>query len=126
MKILKSMLIVAAIVCLAACSGSTKFNPNTCKELAEKIQSNDTLTEADYTTMIDQLGAASKALQAKKAEIGDDMAKTREWAESEEGKELLEYTIGFSLYLAHHESDLTDSNKKALEKVNEEMKKMKD
>ena len=126
MKFLKSMLIVAALVCLAACSGSSSYNPKVCKELQEKIEAHQDLTEADYSTMIDQLGAAAKELHAKKEAIGNDKEKTMEWAETEEAKDLLGYTFGFSLYLAQHKSDLSESNIKALEKVGEEMKKLDD
>ncbi len=59
MKILKTL--CAALMCMAFASCSQ--NLPSPEQVAQKIDSNETLTEADYTTMIDYCGDYSKKAQ---------------------------------------------------------------
>jgi len=126
MRYLKMMVAAIALMLITACSGSSSYSPEKCQQLAEKIDNNDQLTSDDYNEMIDQFVAVVKVINDKKNEIGEDPAKTREYAMSEEGRQQLGYAIGFAFYLQAHEADLTEDNIKKLNEANAELEKLKD
>lgn len=124
MKVIKTLLIAVAVIALAACSGSSTYDPSLCKELSEKAKKKD-LTESDYSTMIDQLSAIAKILKDKKAEFGDDKEKTSEFRNSQEGRELLGYTLIFGLTLDAAEDNLSKSDIKKLNDLHNEFNDLK-
>lgn len=118
MRLLKTLALALCLFGMAACSGSTSFNPEKCAQLEEKAKSGETLTEADYNEMIDQFAAAFDLFQQKQKEFGDDKQKIQEYFfNNEEGKALFKTIMGFGAYLTQHKDDLTAENVKKLEEI---------
>lgn len=124
MKLMKVLAVALLFVGLTACSGSTSFNPEKCKQLEDKIHSNSSLTENDYNEMIDQMGAALEVLADKQKEFGDDKEKQTEYVKSEEGKQIVSAVLGFGIYLDAHEKDLSPGNIKKLEALQKRFKEL--
>ncbi|MDE6265160.1 MAG: hypothetical protein K2M11_08465 [Paramuribaculum sp.] len=124
MKYLK-FLFIAAVLVLASCSGSKSYNPEVCQNLAEKIENSTEFTQDDYAEMIDQLVAASKLLQEKSKEIGDDQEKQKEFVAQEDNMKLAGYTMAFAMYLYSNQDKFSDDTKKKFEAAEKELKSMK-
>ena len=123
-KIINCLLASVALFIIVACGGKS-YNPETCEALEKKIDSKETLTQKDYSEMIDQLGGMLKIFGEKKKSIGDDKEKMEEWVKSEEGEKVTKYTYGFILYLGFNEDKLDNSNKKKLQSLSEDIKDLK-
>lgn len=119
MKLLKILCIALCLTGMAACSGSASYSPEKCTQLSEKIKSGDTLSEKDYTEIVDQFAAATELFIKKQQEYGDDKAKMSEYYSTEEGKELLSNVLGFGMYLDKNADKLSASDAKKLEKTKE-------
>lgn len=121
------MIVAFTMALLSACGGGVSggYNQEKCEALKQKIENNQEMTEADYNVMIDQLGDLVKYLDKKNKEMGDDKEKAKEFGESAEAKQMLEYTLGFAMYLEQHKNDLSSSNLKKMVDLQEEMKKLK-
>lgn len=115
--ILKNVIIAAGIFILTACSGGGSYSPEKCAALAEKIGSKQELTEADYTEMIDQLDGIIRLMKEKDKEFGGDKEKEREFSKSEEGKNIGKYFLTFGFYLDSHTDQLSNANKKKINKI---------
>lgn len=124
MKIVKTLLLVVAVVCFCACGGSS-YNPKTSEKLFEKIHSGEKLTDADYSEMIDQLGAGCKIMIEKQKEIGDDKAKAEEFANDKENRDMVTSIMGFAFYLDAHKGELSPDNLKKFEKLEKELSDLK-
>lgn len=122
-KILNYVLIAAAFIMLASCSGGSNYSAEKCKALADKISSHQEITDGDYSEMIDQLQAIVDILKDKEKEIGDSEEKKNEFANSEEAKEYIGYFLGFAMYLDMHSDKLSDANKQKLDKIKNEFEK---
>lgn len=116
------MFIGAGIFILSACSGGGSYSPEKCAQLQEKVDGKQELTEDDYSEMINQLEGIVKILKEKDKEIGDDKEKKNEFSKSKEAKELVGYFFGFGFYLDGHGDQLSNSNKRKLNKIIEEYK----
>lgn len=121
MKYLQFVLVAVMMFAMSACSGSKSYSPEKCQQLSELAKSGTELTSSDYNEMIDQLVAVAKILDEKKTEIGDDKAKLMEFMTSEEGGQLMEYAIGFAMYLEQHQKDLSADNLKKMVEAKEEL-----
>lgn len=121
-RLFKGLLFAAGMVIMTACSGGGSYSPEKCAQLQEKIESKEPLTDADYSEMIDQLGAIVKVGKEKEAEFADNEAKQKEYARSDEGKQMLSYFFVFGMYLDSHGDDLSNSNKRKINKIMEEFK----
>lgn len=53
MKSVAAILVVLAVASVS-CSGRHGYDPATCEELSIKIERHDSLTQTDYSAMIDQ------------------------------------------------------------------------
>ncbi|MBD5357560.1 MAG: hypothetical protein HDR88_11235 [Bacteroides sp.] len=126
MKHLKMFFIAVGLFCLTACSGSASYNPEKCEQLKEKIRDKQPLTEADFSEMIDQMEGVCDLITKKQTEAGDDKAKYKEFADSNEARDALGYLLGFGFYIDSHKSELSKSNLKKLEKAMEKFKKLDD
>ena len=124
MKKLSFLLCALFMIVLASC-GSKGYNPETCKELATKIDNHEQLTEKDYSTMIDQMVSAAKIVKEKTDKIGNDPEKMKEFENDPANKELAEYAMGFALYIGLHQQDLSPANVKKLMEAQKEMEKLK-
>lgn len=109
---------------LVACSGSSSYNPETCSKLETMAREKQELTESDYNQMIDQMVAACKILAEKKTQIGDDKDAMREFRNSEEGKQLLTYSLGFAFYLESEKNNLPEGSLKKLAEAKTELEKL--
>lgn len=125
MKTIKTLLIAIAMVAFVAC-GSKSYSPETCQKLVEKINSHENLTEADNSAIIDQLEAITSFLSEKKAEIGDDKEKAKEFQNSKEAVEGYGYVLQLGFYLDAHKTDLTESQIKQMNKIAEQFNEIKD
>lgn len=113
---------MAAVVlfAMAACS-SGGYSAETCKELSEKIQKKDSLTEKDYNVMIDQLVAIAKEM--KKLEGDEENSSTREeLMKNPEFQAMVGYGIGFSFFLEGSKSKLPEGSLKKFDAAKEELK----
>ncbi|MDE6255239.1 MAG: hypothetical protein K2M39_03495 [Muribaculaceae bacterium] len=113
---------MAGIFILSACSGGGSYSSEKCAQLQEKVDGKQELTEDDYSEMINQLEGIVKILKEKDKEIGDDKEKKNEFSKSKEAKELVGYFFGFGFYLDGHGDQLSNSNKRKLNKIIEEYK----
>lgn len=116
-KLFASIALVIAIFMAGACSSSQSYDSAKSKALIEKIQNHEELSDADCSAMIDQLSAAHDALESLTAQAGDDKEKDKEIKKSPEFKELTEVIIYFGIELDSRKDDLSNSNKKKLNKV---------
>ena len=118
-KILNCFLMTAAILILAACSGVGNYNPQKCAALQEKIDNKQELSESEYGEMIDQLGGMINFMKEKEKEIGEDKegGSKEFFTKSEEGKQLGKYFLYFGMYLDSHADQLSNSNKRKLNKI---------
>lgn len=116
---------VVAVFVIACSGGNTSYNPNTCKELVEKINNHEQLTEKDYDVMIDQLVAASKELKKKQDEVGNDPQKVAELIKEPEIAEMAQYAMGMAFYIGMHENELSPSNIEKMKKAKQEIDAMK-
>lgn len=117
--------IAMALIVISGCSESSSYNPQVCKNLQEKIENKEKLTEADYDTMITQLQGIAEKLNEEKAALGEDKDVQKKFAETE-GREMFEYILGFGVYLSSHSNELTPANAKKFRKVSEEFDKLKE
>lgn len=116
-KIFSYLCIAVVAIAFAACSGNASYNPKACADLEKKIQNKQEMSESDYNDMIDQMDAILEKISAKDEELKDDPEKLKEYANSEEVKDLLKYTFTFGIYLDSHEDQLSDANKKKLQDI---------
>lgn len=118
-----TVMICAAVVALMinACGGSSGYNRQTCESLYEKIEKDEPLDDGDYSEMITQLAAASKEIEKKNKEVGDDKTKL---AADKEAVEMGKYAFTFLLYLGMHESELSKDNLKKLREIDKEFSKI--
>ena len=119
MKLLKILCIALCLTGMAACSGSASYSPEKCEQLSEKIKSGDTLSEKDYSEIVDQFVAATELFYKKQQELGDDKAKMNEYYSTEEGQKLVGTVLGFGIFLDQHSADISESDAKKMEKVKE-------
>lgn len=98
---------------MAACS-SGGYSAETCKELAEKVQKKETLTEDDYNTMIDQVVAISKEMKKVEGNAEDASAR-EEIMKNPEFQEMVGYGIGFSFLLEGSKNKLPEGSLKKFE-----------
>lgn len=119
MKLLKILCIALCLTGMAACSGSSSYSPEKCTQLSEKIKSGDTLSEKDYSEIVDQFAAATELFVKKQQEFGDDKAKMSEYLSSDEGKQLVGNVLGFGIYLDQNADKLSASDVKKMEKTKE-------
>lgn len=119
MKLLKILCIALCLTGMAACSGSASYSPEKCTQLSEKIKSGDTLSEKDYSEIVDQFAAATELFVKKQQEFGDDKAKMSEYLSSDEGKQLVGNVLGFGIYLDQNADKLSASDVKKMEKTKE-------
>lgn len=110
---------------LAACSGSSSYDPRLCEQLKEKVGNNETLTEKDYDQMVGQVCAIADIAKARAEEVKGDSVKLAKQGEDTEFKKQIEYLLGFSFVLAANEDKLSPENKQKLEKMGEQMKSLK-
>ena len=122
MKIFRILLSAALIFILSACSAGG-YNEETCKQLSEKANSGETLSENDYNQMVDQTLAITKELQTKANELKGE--KYQEYMNSEETKKMAAYAFSFGIYLEMNKSKLPESTLKKIEETQKEMKKLK-
>lgn len=119
MKLLKILCIALCLAGMAACSGSASYSPEKCDQLSEKIKSGATLSENDYSEIVDQFAAATELFVKKQQEFGDDKAKMTEYLSSDEGKQLVGNVLGFGIYLDQNADKLSASDVKKMEKTKE-------
>lgn len=122
-RILLSFVVVfAMITMLVQCGGgSSSYNPATCQELKEKVSNNQELTENDYKQMIDQVVGIAKCLSEKQKEFANDPEKKKEYENTEEVKQMMEYYFSFAITLSAKRSELSPSLQ---EKMNEAEKEI--
>ncbi len=123
MKFFKLLAAALCFLFLAACSGSSAYNAEECKQLAEMASNKESFTEKDYGRMIDQFGAITKTMTDAYDKYGDE-AYMDSLSATPEGKEMLTYFVGFGMYLNDHTDDMSNSQKlnyakiaKGLEKI---------
>lgn len=121
--IIKSLWALCAMFILVACSGPSVYNPEKCAALQEKIDSKQELTDADYTEIINQLDGILTVMKEKDKEYADNEEKEKEFYKSDEGKALGKYLVYFGLFIDSRSDQLSNSNKRKLNKVMSEYKK---
>ncbi|MDE5808341.1 MAG: hypothetical protein K2H76_09500 [Muribaculaceae bacterium] len=124
--VFKSICLAAAIFILAACSGVGSYSPEKCSELKEKIKSKQELTESDYTDMVDQLEGIVNLMKEMEKEFGGDQEKEKEYAKTEEAQTLVKNFFEIGMYLDAHTDQLSNSQKKKINKIVSEFEKEKD
>lgn len=125
-NILKGMLLMVILMTLPSCSGSGDYSSEKCAALNEKISNKEELTKNDYSEMVEQLGAIVYTFKDKEKEIGDDKDKLRDYSKTTEAKEMLNYFFAFGMYLDSHSEQLSNSDKRKINKLMEEFSKEKD
>ena len=116
-----------------ACSGSglTDYDPDLCRDLSVKIENRDSLTQSDYSKMIEQDGAILRYLVDRTREVCEqpDSLRFSAWRTLTADPAYLErfgymFTLGSSLYRADA-NGLLDSrnaeNYRALGSYNEQL-----
>lgn len=126
MKKILSIVAILSVVLLVSCGGSSSFSLEKCQQLEEKIKAQEPLSESDYNEMIDQVVAASKTLKEKEDACDGDPEKLSALKADPEIKDLMQYAVGFMLYLGFNEQELTPGNLKKLQQAQKEFEKMKD
>lgn len=125
---MKKILISLASICLmllVACSGSsTSYNPETCAKIKTMVEENKELSESDYNQMIDQMVAACKLLSEKSKSLDADPQAAREFMTSDEGRDLLDYSMGFAIYLETNKAKLPEGCLKKLDEAKAELEKL--
>lgn len=111
------MALAIAILMAGACSASQSYDKAKSKALIEKIQNHEEMSDADYSAMIEQLSAAYDAMEKLTGQAEGDKKKEKEINKSPEFKELTEVIIYFGIELDAKKDDLSNSNKKKLNKV---------
>lgn len=108
-----------AIVALMSCStdGSVSYDPDLCTELSKKIERRDSLSQKDYSQIIDQNGEILKYLVGRASTVAEmpDSCRTRAWRELLAEPEYLErfgymFTLGSALYQAESQGRLDKKN----------------
>ncbi len=134
---MKIISVVFAVLLAAVCWScgdshySSDYDADLCKELAVKIDTGASLTQADYTAMIGQNEAILKYLIEKSDKIDHmpDSAHYGAWRILLADPEYMErfsymFTLGSALYEAHTNNNLDEDNAKlydGLDKYNEEL-----
>ena len=125
MKLIKGLLMVAVAVLtlVTSCSGGgSSFSAEKCAALEKKISAKEDLTSDEITEMVNQLGAIVYTWKAKNEEFAGDKEKEKEFSKSEEGKKMAEYFLRFGLYIDSHGDQLSNSDKRKVNKIMEEFK----
>ena len=113
MKTLKLMFVALAMICLAACSG-TSYDAATCDKLAERIDSQEQITDSDYTAMIDQMNAITDDFDKEDL---DGKTDALTYFSNEENAKKLGYFMVFSFYIENHMSELSADNQKKYQEL---------
>lgn len=122
MKKISIMLCIAVVAIMTACgSGSKGYSPEICKELTEKIEKDEPLSEKDYDVMIDQMTSMAKIAHEMKQEMEADPSKAKEMSTDEKNVDMAKYMFGFAIYLGMHQNELSADNQKKLQKAQEEV-----
>lgn len=124
MKTIKLMAGVLVMVLLTACGG-TSYNPELCKELSEKIENDQTLTESDYNDMIDQMEAIVKHLDKLDKDAKNDPELEKKMTDDKELMDEATYVFGFAIYLEMNKDKLSADNIKKMEELEKEFKNLK-
>lgn len=124
---------VAALVVLASCGagGSVSYDPELCTELSKKIERHDSLTQDDYSHIIDQNGEILKYLVGRASQVSElpDSSRTSAWRALLAEPEYLErfgymFTLGSALYQADTQGRLDKTNSRRyaeLDRYNERL-----
>lgn len=118
MKQIPAIIISTLLVCLTACHRSASYDAEKCRELAVKVERNDSLTQKEYSAMIDQNEAILVYLIERNKEIKDlpREERSKAWREMLAQPEYMErfsymFTLGSGLYNASVSGKLDDGNK---------------
>lgn len=122
MKKISLIFLSLFVLAIVACSsGFTTYNPSICKEVSEKMGSGESLSDKDYTIMIDQVVAISHLLNDKNVEAAGDPEKLRDLSQDETLKEASEYMGVFMVYINNHQEDIPKSILKKWANAKKEM-----
>lgn len=107
------MLVALSMICLAACSG-TSYDAATCDKLVERIDSQEQLTDSDYSAMIDQMTAITDDFDKDDLDGNTDAIT---YFSNEDNAKKLGYVMVFSFYIENHLSDLSADNLKKYQQL---------
>ena len=118
MKIMKMLLCAALVLVFAACNNSG-YNAKTCKELCDKIEKGETLSDKEVSEMIDQWVAIMNVYFEKIKATGYDKEKIAKWESSEEWTEMGNYGNIFNRYSILNK--LSEENEKKLQEASQKL-----
>lgn len=125
---MKSVAAILAVLAVASvsCSGRHGYDPATCEELSIKIERHDSLTQTDYSAMIDQNEQILRYLIEESERLQDTpdderYAAFRELLAEPVYRERFSYlfTLGSTLYQADELGLLDRSNARAYRRLDE-------
>ena len=124
MKKLFNIVICIALMAVMVSCGGSGYSEAKCEKLAEKIKNHGTLSDPDYSEMLDQILAGGKVLESNLQEYKNDPEKLKEYKESPEFIQTATYVLAFSMYIAENQDQLSPSLKEKMDKVDKEMQQL--